>query len=159
MSISACAQEHLLCERILSWRHVAVDWALQYDLPTLQAGSSNVAPALFGHAVRNILIKEDQLLPALNPLDFHLWENLKSLVLTTKRHFPTAHCTVDACQTSHSSPSSNRWAMSRCELNLMEDVPCILESNPHPVFAPLYCSYGTYTGSIMWPNSCSRSRI
>jgi hypothetical protein len=26
----------------------------------------------------------------------------------------------------------------------------ILESNPHLVFAALYCSYGPYTGSISW---------
>jgi hypothetical protein len=40
-----------------------------------------------------------------------------------------------------------------------KEIPYILESNPHLVFAALYCSYGTYTGSIIWPKSCSRSRI
>jgi hypothetical protein len=38
-------------------------------------------------------------------------------------------------------------------------LPYILESNPHLVFATLYCSYGTYTGSILWPNPCTRLRI
>jgi hypothetical protein len=33
------------------------------------------------------------------------------------------------------------------------------ESNPHLVFAALYCSYGTYTGSIIGSKSCSGSRI
>jgi hypothetical protein len=46
------------------------------------------------------------------------------------------------------------------EVNLgVHELPYILESNLHLVFAALYCSYGTYTGSIIWPNSYSRSRI
>jgi hypothetical protein len=44
-------------------------------------------------------------------------------------------------------------------LTLYTITPYILESNPHLVFAALYCSYDTYTGSIIWPNSCCRLRI
>jgi hypothetical protein len=44
-------------------------------------------------------------------------------------------------------------------VQVVEEIPYILESNPHLVFATLYCSYSTYTGSIILPNSSSRLRI
>jgi hypothetical protein len=41
----------------------------------------------------------------------------------------------------------------------MGNIPYILKSNPHLVFVILYCSYGMYTGSIIWSKSSYRSQI